>query len=85
VQSRSGQSPKPTAEEVFGRTLRERRKELGMSQEALAFQSGYHPTYIGQLERGLKSPSLRALMSLSGVLKTRASELIARVETLLAS
>jgi hypothetical protein len=35
-----------------------------ISQETLAFESGYHPTYIGQLERGKKSPSLRAILSL---------------------
>jgi transcriptional regulator with XRE-family HTH domain len=72
-----------TAEELFGRVLREARKERGFSQEQLAFESGYHPTYIGQLERGTKSPSLRTIMSLAGALKTPGSELFRRLEFLL--
>jgi transcriptional regulator with XRE-family HTH domain len=63
--------------------LRERRKEQGLTQEELAFQSGYHPTYIGQLERGAKNPSLRTIMSLAAVLDTLGSELVRRVEVLI--
>jgi transcriptional regulator with XRE-family HTH domain len=57
--------------------------ERGFTQEELAFKSGYHPTYIGQLERGTKSPSLRTIMSLAGALKTRGSELLIRVESVI--
>jgi transcriptional regulator with XRE-family HTH domain len=60
--------------------LRELRKERGLSQETLAFESGYHPTYIGHLERGKKSPSLRAIMSLAGALGVPGSEILRRVE-----
>ena len=74
---------KKTAEELFGIVLREARKGRGLSQEQLAFESGYHPTYIGQLERGTKSPSLRAIMSLSAALDTPGSELLRRLEFLL--
>lgn len=85
VQQRRSRNPrKRSAEDFFGQALRERRKEQGLTQEELAFQSGYHATYVGQLERGKKSPSLRAIMSFATVLKTRASELIKRVEILLA-
>lgn len=83
VQPRRRRSATRTAEECFGQALRESRKARGLTQEELAFQSGYHPTYIGQLERGVKSPSLRTIMGLAAVLSTRASELIKRVEDLL--
>lgn len=63
--------------------LREFRKAAGVTQEDLAFQSGYHPTYIGQLERGKKSPSLRTIMKLASVLGTNGSELLLRVESVL--
>lgn len=76
-----GAAPK-TAEEAFGRVLREIRKANGISQEDLAFKSGYHPTYIGQLERGQKSPSLRAIISLATALKTRGSDMLRRIEKL---
>jgi transcriptional regulator with XRE-family HTH domain len=69
-----------TAEELFGLTLREIRKERGSSQEALAFDSGYHPTYIGQLERGAKSPSLRTIVSLAAALGVAPSDFLKRFE-----
>jgi transcriptional regulator with XRE-family HTH domain len=69
-----------TLEKTFGIVLRDIRKERGLSQETLAFESGYHPTYIGQLERGQKSPSLRTIMNLAAALATPGSEMVRRVE-----
>jgi transcriptional regulator with XRE-family HTH domain len=83
VQSKRTRPPRRNAEECFGIALREFRKASGVTQEDLAFQSGYHPTYIGQLERGKKSPSLRTIMKLSEVLGTNGSSIIRRVEELL--
>jgi transcriptional regulator with XRE-family HTH domain len=80
---RSRRTAPITEEESFGRVLRELRKEKELSQEELAFRSGYHPTYIGQLERGQKNPSLRTILSLSRVLETSGSEVLRRVEMLL--
>lgn len=51
-----------------------------MSQEELAHVSGYHRNYIGLLERGEKSPSLRTLFNLGGALSVRPSEILRRVE-----
>lgn len=50
-----------TLEQIFGEELRKLREEKGLSQEKLGFESGYHRTYISQLERGQKSPSLKTL------------------------
>jgi transcriptional regulator with XRE-family HTH domain len=69
-----------TPEERFGRVLRELRRNRAISQEKLAFNSGYHPTYISQLERGKKSPSLRTIISLADALRSSASEILKRVE-----
>jgi transcriptional regulator with XRE-family HTH domain len=60
--------------------LRSVRESHGLSQEELAARAGYHRTYIGQLERGEKSPSLRTLFNLSSTLQVTPSVLIRRVE-----
>jgi transcriptional regulator with XRE-family HTH domain len=36
----------------LGRTLRAVRRDLDLSQEALAARSGLHPNQVGRLERG---------------------------------
>ena len=43
----------------IGQRIRNYRTQLGWSQEKLAELSGCHPTYIGQLERGKKTLSLK--------------------------
>ncbi|NCR78306.1 MAG: helix-turn-helix transcriptional regulator [Microcystis aeruginosa K13-06] len=48
-------------EQILGRELQRYRQEKGWSQEYLAEVTGLHRTYISQLERGLKSPSVRVL------------------------
>jgi transcriptional regulator with XRE-family HTH domain len=72
-----------TPEEAFSKVLREVRLKKGLSQEALGFESGYHRTYIGMLERGLMNPSLRTVFSLAAALKIPAKDLVARVEDFL--
>jgi len=70
-------------EQAFGLVLRKAREEKSVSQEALAYMGGYHRTYIGQLERGEKSPSLRTIFALAGSLDVTPSNLLKEVETLL--
>jgi transcriptional regulator with XRE-family HTH domain len=67
-------------EKAFAKVLREIRAEQGLSQETLGFESGYHRTYIGMLERGLMNPSLRTILSICSALKIPAGEFIGRVE-----
>lgn len=63
-------------EHAFGRALRKVRQQRGLSQEALAFVTGYHRTYIGMLERGESSPSLRTIFNLAASLRVRPSRLV---------
>jgi transcriptional regulator with XRE-family HTH domain len=67
-------------ERAFGRVLHDIRKERGLSQEQLGFESGYHRTYISFLERGKKSPSLSTILDLAETLRTPAWEMIRKVE-----
>jgi transcriptional regulator with XRE-family HTH domain len=57
----------------------------GISQEALAFDAGYHPKYVSILERGLASPSLTAILRFGAVLNLPGSELVHRVEVAMAN
>ena len=45
----------------FGKAMRKRRWELGLSQEELAIRSGLHRTYVADIERGSRNISLRSI------------------------
>jgi transcriptional regulator with XRE-family HTH domain len=83
IQRKSGRESPRNPEQAFGQVLRKAREKQSISQEALAFMGGYHRTYIGQLERGEKSPSLRTIFALAGTLGISASEMLIGVEQLL--
>ena len=68
------------ANEEIGAVLKRLREEQGISQEQLGFRAELHRTYVSQLERGLKSPSLRTLDRLAEVLGIRTSEIVALAE-----
>ena len=63
-------------EQAFGRRLQDRRVKRGLSQEELAHQSGLHRTYISQIERGLKSPTLATIYAIATALEEDAGALI---------
>ena len=65
---------------AFGQVLRNVRQRCSMSQDDLGAKSGYHRTYIGQLERGEKSPSLRTIFNLASTMRVLPSELVRVVE-----
>lgn len=69
-------------ETVLGRVIAERRRGAGLSQEALAFRCKLHPTYISQLERGLKSPTIRVLRLIAEAVGMPASALLREAEEL---
>lgn len=70
-------------EAAFGDALREFRARAGLSQEALALRSDLHPTYVSQVERGLKSPSLRTIRALASTLGVRPHAMVKRAEDLM--
>ncbi len=60
----------------FGQHLRELRQQKKLTQEELADKAGMHFTYIGQIERGVRNPSLINLYKLSKALKVSAGNLL---------
>lgn len=44
---------------LLGRRIRQLRTNLGLSQEAFAFEVGLHRTYVGQIERAEKNISIK--------------------------
>ena len=63
---------------VLGRNVREWRKRRGLSQEELAFESGMKRSYVSDLERGTRNPSVKAVGRLAKALKIEADILLRR-------
>ncbi|MGN0467757.1 MAG: helix-turn-helix domain-containing protein [Acutalibacteraceae bacterium] len=62
--------------EIFGKRIKSYRQKNRLSQEKLAELCGLHTTYIGQLERGEKNPSLLSIIKISNALNISSEELI---------
>ena len=56
--------------------LRQRRGVLGLSQEAVALEAGFHRTFIGQVERAEPNISIDNIARLAVALKVPAHELL---------
>lgn len=69
----------------FGQVLREAREATGLSQENFAHEVGMDRTTISLLERGKQSPTIETVWRLCEHLNVAPSELLARVEKLIAS
>lgn len=59
----------------FGKHLRTLREKRKLTQEELADKADMHFTYIGQIERGIRNPSLINLHKLAKALKVNAGQL----------
>ncbi|MGA9379332.1 MAG: helix-turn-helix transcriptional regulator [Phormidium sp.] len=68
---------------ILGLEIQRRRTEKGWSQEYLAEVTGLHRTYISQLERGLKSPSVRVMNHITNALGLTMSDFFRAVEEIL--
>ncbi len=53
----------------------------GLSQEKLAERCGCHPTYIGQLERGEKNPTIESVGKVAAALGIPLSQLFEKLDT----
>lgn len=60
----------------FGEKVRQKRLELGISQEELAFRSGLHRTYVGSVERGERNLSLENIFVFARALECSPHDLV---------
>jgi transcriptional regulator with XRE-family HTH domain len=67
-------------EVAFGRVLRAKRKEGGLSQEALALEAGIDRNFVSLMERGLNQPSLSTVFKLAKALKVEPASLLKEVQ-----
>jgi transcriptional regulator with XRE-family HTH domain len=64
----------------LGLVIASLRGKVSLSQEALAEKAGVHRTYISQLERGIKSPTIDTLTRIAAALGLKVSSLIELTE-----
>jgi len=60
--------------------IRDKRKELKLTQEQLSFLTGYDRTYINRVERGVRNPSFTAILNICSVLRISPSAIMHIVE-----
>ncbi|WP_163329431.1 helix-turn-helix domain-containing protein (plasmid) [Desulfurobacterium thermolithotrophum] len=65
-----------TFREQLGKRIAHLRKEKGLTQEKLAELCNIDISYVGQIERGLKTPSLKVLFKISNALSLKLEELL---------
>lgn len=63
---------------IFGRNVRHARLARGMTIEALAQDSGLSYSYLGEIERGLRNPTLAVIEGLADSLAIEAYSLLQR-------
>jgi transcriptional regulator with XRE-family HTH domain len=59
-----------------GANIKENRRRLGITQEALAHRSGMHPVEIGRAERGTRDLRVSTVAKIASGLGVKASELM---------
>ena len=70
----------PDIRERFGDIVRQRREELGLTQEELAEMAKIHRTYLSDVERGSRNLSLINIERLAVALAVPISGLFMRIE-----
>src|ERR1700730_15669484 len=58
---------------LLGTAIKTERSQLGISQEELANRAGLHRTYVSDVERGVRNPSIASIEKLAEALKLSVS------------
>lgn len=68
---------------AFGQAVRIVRSKLGVSQEGLAYKAEIQRSYMGEIERGEKNPSLAIILRIAMALDISTTVLLAEMEIIL--
>ncbi|MEW9683247.1 helix-turn-helix domain-containing protein [Pseudomonas sp. TE50-2] len=69
--------------EAFGKVLRQKRKEAGLTQEQLSYEADIQRNYVSLIERGIHQPTIAVLFKLAAALNCSPSQLIGEVEVIM--
>ncbi len=61
---------------ILGRNVRAARLRAGLSQEQLALEADMKRSYVSDLERGTRNPSIKAIERLASALNLAPAELL---------
>ncbi len=61
---------------ILGKNVRSFRVQQGLSQENLALDAGMKRSYLSDLERGVRNPTVKALGRLAAALGVRPAQLL---------
>lgn len=65
-------------EKIVGANIRRLRLERGLSQEEVAHRVGVVSSYFGQIERGLRNPTIAVVGRVADVLQVPLTRLVER-------
>ncbi|WP_332875340.1 helix-turn-helix domain-containing protein [Pseudomonas uvaldensis] len=65
---------------AFGKVLRQKRKEAGLTQEQLAHDADVQRNYVSLIERGIHHPTIAVVFKLAQALHCLPSTLISELE-----
>ena len=64
----------------FGRNVAKAREEKGFSQDKLAEKADLDRTYVSGIERGVRNPGIKTVISIAGALGVSVGDLCKGVE-----
>ena len=66
---------------MLGQAIRKHREQLDLTQEELAEKAEVHRTYLADIERGTRNPSIESIRRVAYALRIPISELFETAET----
>jgi transcriptional regulator with XRE-family HTH domain len=75
-------APRTEPQPALGHAIKQRREELGLSQEDLGLRAEIHPTWVSHIESGRNNPAWGSVRRIAAALDLKVSELAVLAEEL---